>query len=84
MLHDSIIAAIRTGIATLVGFVVAFLVTSGLDLDESFAINLTTVLTVLCTAAYNWLVIILEKKVHPMFGVLLGVPKAPSYEPTGK
>ncbi len=86
MFRDSIIAAIRTGVATLVGFVVAFLVSKGLDLNEEFAVNLTTVLTVFFTAAYNWLVILLEKRVNPMFGVLLGIPKAPAYDnkPLGK
>lgn len=80
MFRDSIIAAIRTGIAALVGFIVAFLVTQGFELDENFALNLTTVLTVFFTSLYNWLVILLEKKVDPKFGVLLGIPKAPVYE----
>ena len=79
MLHDSMIAAIRTGIAALVGTVVSYLVSSGFDLDSGFTLGLITVLTVFCIASYNWLVIILEKKVHPMFGILLGVPKAPKY-----
>ena len=80
MFRDSIIAAIRTGVAALVGFVVAFLVAQGFDLDESFALNLTTVLTVFFTSLYNWLVILLEKKVNPKFGVLLGIPKSPVYD----
>lgn len=80
MFHDSVIAAIRTGVASLVGFIVAYLVSRGLELDDSFALNLTTVLTVFFTAAYNWLVILLEKHVNPYFGVLLGIPKTPSYD----
>lgn len=80
MLRDSLIAAIRTGVASLVGFIVAFLVAQGFELDESFQINLTTALTVGFTALYNWLVILLEKNVNPKFGLLLGVPRTPVYD----
>lgn len=80
MFHDSVIAAIRTGVAALVGFVITFLVAQGFDLDEDFKLGLITVLTAFFTAAYNWLVILLEKKVNPTFGVLLGIPKAPTYD----
>lgn len=80
MLRDSLIAAIRTGVASLVGFVVALLVSRGFELDEQFAINATTALTVLFTALYNYLVILLEKYVHPGFGLFLGVPKTPTYD----
>lgn len=79
MFHDSMIAAIRTGVAALVGSLVAYLISQGLDLDESFAVNLTTAMTILAIAGYNYFVIILEKKVNPKFGYLLGVPKTPSY-----
>lgn len=82
MLRDSLIAAIRTGVAALVGFVVAYLVAQGVNLDEEFAVNATTALTVLFTALYNYLVILLEKYVHPGFGILLGVPKTPVYDKT--
>lgn len=79
MFHDSFIAAIRTGVASVVGLVFAFLVSQGFELDDSIKVNLISTLTVLFTAAYNWLVILLEKKVDPRFGILLGIPKAPSY-----
>ena len=82
MLRDSLIAAIRTGVASLVGFVVAYLVAQGVDLNEEFAVNATTALTVLFTALYNYLVILLEKNVHPGFGILLGIPKTPVYSKT--
>jgi hypothetical protein len=80
MLQEPMIAAIRTGVAALVGFVVAFLVAKGFSLDQSFALNMTAVLTVLFTGAYNYLVIYLEKHVSPVFGYLLGIPKTPSYK----
>lgn len=80
MFRDSVIAAIRTGVATVVGLLIAYLVSKGFDIDDSVKINLISALTVLFTAAYNWIVILLEKKVNPAFGVLLGIPKTPVYD----
>ena len=80
MFHDSFIAAIRTGTASIVGFLVAYLVSKGFELDENFAVNLTMALTVFFTALYNWLIIVLEKNVSPVFGYLLAVPKPPKYD----
>ena len=82
MFRDSMIAAIRTGVATLVGLVVAFLVAQGFELDETFQANAVTALTVLFTATYNYFVILLEKNVNPAFGILLGIPKTPVYNKT--
>ena len=79
MFHDSIIAAIRTGVATLVGIFVTFLLAKGFDIDKSIGDQLTAVLIILITAAYNWVVIQLERHVNPYFGVLLGIPKTPTY-----
>lgn len=80
MFRDSVIAAIRTGVAALVGFVIAFLVSKGFTFPDDFAANLNVAVLALSTAAYNWLVILLEKRVHPYFGYLLGVAKAPTYD----
>ena len=82
MFRDSVIAAVRTGVATLVGLVVAYLVSKGFELDDAFEANAVTALTVLFTALYNYLVILLEKNVNPAFGILLGIPKAPNYTKT--
>lgn len=79
MFHDSMIAAIRTGVASCVGFFVAYLVSKGFELDEEFSVSLTTALTIASIAGYNYIVIVLEKKFNPKFGYLLGIPKAPSY-----
>ena len=79
MFHDSIIAAIRTGVATVVGILITYLVSQGFDIDENIKSELTVVLIALITAAYNWLVIVLEKHVNPYFGILLGIPKTPTY-----
>lgn len=80
MFHDAVIAAIRTGVAALVGLIVAFLVSSGFDLGDEFSGALTTALSALIIALYNYGVIMLEKHINPIFGYLLGIPKAPSYE----
>jgi hypothetical protein len=79
MFHDSFIAAIRTGVATVVGIFITFLISKGFEIDTDTQTQLTAVLVVLVTAAYNWAVIQLEKHVNPYFGILLGVPKAPTY-----
>lgn len=84
MLRDPIIAAIRTGVATAVGLFIAYLVSKGFELDDSVKINLITGLTVVFTAGYNWVVILLEKNVNPIFGRLLGIAKTPSYSDSAK
>lgn len=75
-----VVAAIRTGVAALVGFILAALAANGFDLPEEFAANLTAVLFVLATGLYNLVVVWLEKNVSPKFGLLLGIPKAPNYD----
>lgn len=79
MFHDSFIAAIRTGVAAVVGIVITFLISKGFDIDTDTQTQLTAVLIVLATAAYNWTVVQLEKHVNPYFGILLGIPKTPNY-----
>ena len=83
MLRDSLIAAIRTGVAALAGLLVTYLIALGVDLPEDFAANFTAVVFILATAGYNFAVGFLERKVNPLFGVLLGVPKAPAYGSVG-
>jgi hypothetical protein len=83
MLRDPLIAAVRTGVATLVGLVIAYLVAQGVELDDTFKFNAITGLTILFTALYNFAVGLLERRVNPLFGVLLGVPKAPAYGSVG-
>ena len=79
MLREPLIAAIRTGVAVAVGFVITFLVSKGFELPDDLQANLNLVVLSLVTAAYNWAVILLERHVHPYFGILLGVPKTPTY-----
>lgn len=79
MLRDLLIAAIRTGVAAVVGFVITYLLGLGVEVPDDFRATLTVVVFGLVVAGYNALVGLLERKVSPLFGVLLGVPKAPTY-----
>ncbi len=83
MFRDSIIAAIRTGVATLVGILIAWLINVGVAIPDDFQASLNAVIVAGITLGYNFLVGYLERKVNPMFGVLLGVPKAPAYGSVG-
>ena len=80
MLREPLIAAIRTGVAVAVGFLVTFMISKGFVLPDDLKSNLNVVILTLVTSAYNYAVILLERHVHPLFGVLLGVPKTPSYD----
>lgn len=83
MFRDSVIAAVRTGIAALIGLLITWLVTQGIEVGPDVEANLNVALFGLFTALYNGLVILLERKVHPYFGVLLGIPKSPAYGEVG-
>lgn len=82
MLRDATIAAIRTGVAGAVSLAIAWLVGLGIEVPDGFAEGLVVVAFGLVLAGYNLAVSLLERKVHPWFGVLLGVPKAPTYGET--
>lgn len=80
MLADSIIGLIRTVVPSVAGLIVTWLVARGLPIDtETVSAALGTVLFGLCTAIYYALATLLERKVNPWFGVLLGATKAPTY-----
>ena len=80
MLRDSVIAAVRTGVAAAVGIFITYLIKQGIEVDESLTSSLSLAITAIIIAVYNWAVILLETKVNPIFGILLGVPKSPSYD----
>lgn len=79
MLHDPIIALIRTFVPSLVGTFIAWSATKGIGVDDATSAAVTAFLIALATAAYYAFATLLERKVDPAFGWLLGVPKAPSY-----
>lgn len=85
MLHDKIIAAIRTGCAALGAFVFTWVVSTlaGWGLEVEIDPELQTLLVGLAfaglVALYNLLVAWLTENVWDGFGWLLGVNKPPSY-----
>jgi len=81
MLHDTLIAIIRTFVPSAVGIGIAWLIDQGLTVPDDVQTQLSAALVALCITLYYSLVTLLERKVNPAFGWLLGVPKAPSYTP---
>lgn len=79
MLHDSLIALIRTGVPAVVGTVIAFFIDRGVNISDDQVTALSAALIPLCISLYYVLVTALERNVNPAFGWLLGAPKAPSY-----
>ncbi len=84
MLHDPLIALIRTLVPSAVGAALAWAAARGIGIDDQTSASLTAALVAICTALYYAAVTALERKVDPAFGWLLGVPKAPSYEGAGE
>lgn len=84
MLSQPLIGLIRTAVPSLVGFALSWLAIRGFDLNPDTQEALVTSLTTLMIAAYYALVTLLERKVNPAFGWLLGVAKAPTYDATSK
>lgn len=81
MFHDTIIALIRTFVPAAIGSAIAWGIDQGITLPEDTQTQLTAALVTVCITLYYALVTILERKVNPAFGWLLGVPKAPTYDP---
>ena len=73
---------VRTVVPIAVGAVVAGFAKVGIDLDEDpdTVVALTGVGTVVVSTAYYALVRVLEEKVAPGWGWLLGYANAPQYE----
>jgi hypothetical protein len=76
-LSTYLIGVIRTAVPAAVGALIGWLATRGLHLDPA---TVTPYAIGVATASYYALVHALEVK-WPKLGVLLGVPKAPSYPP---
>lgn len=83
MFRDSIIGAIRTAVAAIVTWLIAWVFSIGVDLDPDTSTVLNVLLFGVAMAGYNLVVGYLERKVNPMFGLLLGIPKAPAYGTIG-
>jgi len=68
MLSDSIVRLIRTYVPLVVGYLVA-------QVPGLSGVIDTEALTLAVIAGYYGLAALLENKVHPAFGWLLGIPK---------
>lgn len=81
MLGPAILGIIRTLVPVLVGSALLWLTNiSGVDMS-GLSDEATVGLTAAVVTVYYAIVTFLERKVHPLFGVLLGYPKAPqNYE----
>lgn len=76
-LWDSIV---RTIAPIVVGAVISFFVTRGIELDPEFEGALFLVVTGALQGAYHIAVRLLEKYVSPKFGWLIGLAKQPEYK----
>lgn len=83
MFRDSVIAAIRTGVAALITWLLAWAVGIGVHIDPDTSNVLNVLIFGVAMAAYNLGVGFLERRVNPLFGILLGIPKAPAYGKIG-
>ena len=69
-------STIRTIVPMIVGLLLAALAPRGLAVPESVA---TEVVTVVVTGVYYGLARVAEVRLSPLWGWLLGLPKAPTY-----
>ena len=77
-MNDFIVSLIRTNVPIVVGALISWLVTAGLEVPEGADQALIVALTAALIAAYYTGVRLLEKK-WPGFGFLLGTRQEPSY-----
>ena len=80
MLSDGLTAIIRTVVPVVVGTLLGLLADWGLDIDPDTQATLSAALIPICISGYYVLVAVLERKVSPAFGWLLGAAKAPKYK----
>ncbi len=75
-LFDSLV---RTFVPIVVGAVIGWFVTAGIELDAGFEPALVIAVTAAFQGVYYLAVRLFEKYVSPKFGWLLGVAKTPIY-----
>lgn len=79
MFGPIIVGTIRTVVPTFVGVGITFIAQkSGVDFSQ-YADFVVSGVVATITGMYYFGVTWLERNVHPTFGVLLGIPKPPSY-----
>jgi hypothetical protein len=77
-MNDQIIAIVRTVVPTLVGAFAAFLLATGVELDDETKSAMIVALTGIFSGAYYAIIRSLASKV-PSAGWLLGYPANPAY-----
>lgn len=70
---------VRTFTPIVVGYVLGWFATAGIELDEKFAPALTALVGAVLSGIYYVAVRLLETYVTPKFGWLLGLAKTPEY-----
>lgn len=76
---DWVVAGIRTGAATATLWLIAALAHFNVVVPDDAGIVLFALLFGLAVAIWNMVIHLLAKKVHPYFGYLLIINKAPTY-----
>lgn len=77
-MSDLVVSFIRTYVPIVVGSLISWLATRGLEIDPQTGNGLVVFLTGLLIAAYYGIVRLIERK-FPQAGVLLGSTKKPEY-----
>jgi len=78
--NDQLVALVRTVVPAVVGLLLAAAAKANIDIDGA---ALNGVVDALVIGAYYVAVRQLEQR-WPRFGVLLGIPKQPTYQPKGE
>lgn len=81
---NNLVAAIRTGVASIVGAVITWLATKGITVDGAYVDIATIALFGVITGVYNVAVNWLQAKYGKTWGFLLGIPRLPAYDPASK
>lgn len=71
---------VRTVVPLIVGAVVGFFTSRGIEVDPELAVSLATAITTGAGTVYYGIVRVLEHYVAPQFGWLLGLAREPRYE----
>lgn len=71
---------VRTITPLIVGAVVGFFTTRGIEVDPELSVSIATGVTVLASGAYYFVVRLLEHYVAPKFGWLIGLDREPRYK----
>ncbi len=80
---DFVTSLIRTWVPTAVAAAVAYIVTLGVEFDPAAEAQVSAAAVLVVTAVYYGVVRALENQ-WPIFGYLLGVAKAPTYNDPGE